>query len=126
MGWLQKALYGIDLDEEQRRQEELDAQLAALNRQKLLERSWNLTQYELATAQLEASDVDIKAQVAQAWTEGLAEGAADVRGVVGGSINSVIGTAASSIPWQIWFAAMVWVFFAAGGPKWLSKMARAR
>jgi len=42
--------------------------------------------------------------VAGGFKEGLGEGAANIRGAVGGTINTVLGTGISLIPWQVWLA----------------------
>jgi hypothetical protein len=126
MGWFTKLVYGVDLDEEQRRQAELDAQLAALNREKLDSGDWSQKTYELASQQLNQSYIDVNAQVNQAFSEGAAGGATGIRTALGGTINSVVAGTFAVVPWQIWLLGLAWAFFSFGGPKWLSKVARAR
>jgi hypothetical protein len=126
MGWFQKLVYGVDLDAEQRRQNELDAQLAAANREKLDSGDWSQKTYDIASQQLNESYIDVNAQVDQAFSQGASDGATAIRTTVGGTINNVVAGTFAVVPWQIWLIGLGWAFFSFGGPKWLAKVARSR
>jgi hypothetical protein len=51
---------------------------------------------------------------------GLDEGAANIRGFVGGTINTVVGTPLKLIPWQLWLILGLWLAWQLG---WLNKLA---
>lgn len=125
MAWYQKLLYGVDLDEEQKRQDELDRQLAALNKQRVESGGWDQAAYDLAEANRQASYIaDVAGQVDASFGEGWHEGAAAIRGETGEGINTVLLSALKIVPWQLWLLAGLWLFLKTGGVKSLKKAFR--
>jgi hypothetical protein len=125
MGWFQKLVYGVDLEEEQRRQDDLDRQLRDLNERDYGPggRIYNRIEADRGTAaaddtfqqvlaNLDASDdIDVEAEVNDAFRQGLEEGAGNIRS----GFNFTFG----AIPWQVWAIAAVAAFLYAGGGDWL-------
>jgi hypothetical protein len=115
MGWFQKVIYGVDLDEEQARGDRADAELAALNRRELDEGTWTQDIYDVAERQrLESLTGDVQAQVGDSFEQGWNEGADNIRNTVGSTINTVVGTPLKLIPWQLWLAGAVYLAFRLG------------
>lgn len=118
MSFLSKLFYGVDLDEEQKRNDELNAQLAAEN---LRSRDKYAAEYgegfadnyyaQAEAHRLEGNFSDVSGEVSQAFDEGLAQGADNIRNAVGNTINRTVGSAFSIIPWQVWIAAGVFAAF---------------
>lgn len=135
MGWFSRIFYGVDLDEEQARGNELDAKLNALNNQALQSGKYTQAQYELAMDHAsEGVTGDVNQQVWQAAGEGALEGAkgelklvSTVAGgtasAVKGTLNFAFGTILSAIPWWIYLGALGYGFWWLGGFRWLKKKA---
>jgi hypothetical protein len=87
---------------EQARGEELDRQLAELNRQRLESGFYTPEVYAQAMDNLSAGNVDVEKELSGAFTEGWKEGGDNVRRTVGDAINSTVATVGRIIPWQIW------------------------
>ncbi len=108
MSWIPAFLLGgVDVDEEQKRQQELDAQLAALNRSRLDAGIWDQNTYDQANAHLEASRIDdVSGEVDNAFQVGWNEGVDNIRGTAG----AIIGTPFRLIPpigWAILVVALL-------------------
>lgn len=122
MSFFSRWLYGVDLDEEQARNDQLNRELAAEN-QRARDKYENLygtafadDYYAQAEAHRAGSNiVDVDGEVADAFGEGFNDGIANIRGVAG----DVIGTPFKLIPWQLWALAGVALFIWAGGADWL-------
>lgn len=109
MSWIQRYLYGVDLDEEQSRANDLDAAQAAD-----LERSrskYTDANFKAAQLHITADDAPhVQADVDQAFDEGLQEGSENISGVIrkpfeigGVAIASVL----KGIPWWVWLSSAV-------------------
>lgn len=115
MGWFQKLVLGVDLDEEQKRQEELDRAHAARNRELFDRGLWTEEDYNGAEQRrLETVITDPEAEVYDAFRQGLDEGAANIRGAVGGVVNTVVTTPLKLIPWQLWLIGGVFLAWKMG------------
>jgi len=116
MSFLSKWLFGVDIDEEQARQDSLNEGLRQENeadREKFGE-AW----FREAEANREAGAInDVGEEVTTAFEEGWNDGADNIRGAIGGTVNAVVGTPFKLIPWQVWLIAAVWAFFYFGGLK---------
>ena len=120
MAWLDRILYGVDLDMEQQRQNDTDAALAALNEKKRAQ--YGDQWFEDASAQLEAGRMNVRYEVNQAFDEGLQEGADNVTAVVSKPFE-IAGTAAGSVlkafPWWLWIGGLIaaaWFLWPVLGP----------
>jgi hypothetical protein len=89
---------------EQKRGDDLDAKLSALNAQRLASGYYSPEQYAQASANLAAGRLDVEAEVSGAFVEGAKEGADNVRRYIGTAINETIKTVARLLPWQVWLA----------------------
>lgn len=99
MGLFQKWIYGVDLDEEQARQNELDAALARENKRDLDAGVWDQATFDRAEANRIGSRIeDVHGQVNAAFREGLNDGVDNVRGAIGSTISFPFRL----IPWQLW------------------------
>ena len=110
MGWLSRTFYGVDLDEEQLRQDRLDAELAALNERKRAERPdiYSDDWYEEAENNRRASFIsDVDGEVRDAFNTEVTERAANFRDFAGDAVNAVVVSPFKLIPWQVWLAAAV-------------------
>lgn len=128
MAFWQRVLYGVDLDEEQRRGDELDRRLREMNERDYgpggriynrieAERGTEAADetYDAVLENLETSQTgDVEAQVNDAFREGLQEGA--------GNIQRGFNVSFGAIPWQLWAAGAVALFFWAGGGAWLKSI----
>lgn len=129
MGWFQKLVYGVDLEEEQRRQDELDAQLREMNERDYApggriyerieaERGTDAADdtYQDALENLDESRIDnVEGDVNDAFREGLEEGYGNIRDTVAAPFK----IAWNILPWQVWVAAAVALFLYMGGGLWL-------
>ena len=116
MGLFDKLVYGHDLDAEQKRADELDAQLAALNRETLARGRWTEKQMEEAERNRAAgAGGNIEAQVNAAFNEGLADGYSNVTGTIKSTLAAPFKFAFASLPWQLIAAGLVALFFYMGG-----------
>ena len=95
---------------EQERGAELDKRIAE-QQANLRERGiWNDAQYAAAVENTQGNQSSgYDTQIRTAFGEGVSEGADNIRGAVGDTINGVTGTVASLIPWQVWLAVAGWL-----------------
>ncbi len=109
MGLFSRVFYGVDLDEEQKRQDELDAKLRDLNAKRREQGKYDQKTFEEAEANRKKSYIeDVDQEVDDAFWEGFDDGANNIRHGVGSTINTAIGTPLKLIPWQLWLAGAVW------------------
>jgi hypothetical protein len=125
MGWFSRTFYGVDLDEEQARQDDLDRRLREMNERdygrggRLYERisaergeAAADETYQDVLDNLESSRIDdVEAQVRDAFYEGLQDGTRNIQRGFDFSFGA--------IPWQLWAAGAVALFLWAGGGAWL-------
>lgn len=129
MSWLLDKWFGVD--DEEKRAAELDAKLAALNRQKLEEGkvsqdlfdTWEANRIKAGADGL-GGDAEFSDDIDQAFMEGMDEGADNIRGLATDTINTVVGTPLKIIPWQIWLAAGLYLAWHLGLFKGIMKKAR--
>ena len=87
-GWAEKLFTGVDLDAEQQRSDELDQKLLEQN-QKALDRGvYSQQQFEESNGRILAGHQDVKAEVGEAFQEGLKEGVDNVRNTIGDVVTS--------------------------------------
>lgn len=135
MGWFSRIFYGVDLDEEQARGNDLDAKLNALNNQARDSGKYTQEQYEIAMDHASAGAIgDVNQQVWDAAKQGALEGAkgelklvdtvaGGAASAVKGTLNFAAGTILSAIPWWVFLGAAGYGFWWIGGFKWLKKKA---
>ena len=120
---------------EQQRGDSLDAQLAALNArdygpggqiydtiaadsgQNAADATYKVVQADEA----KGATGNVDHQIATAFGEGIDEGAANIRGTIGGTVKGVFGTTLKLLPWWIWLAIIVGVVGYFGGFAWLGR-----
>jgi len=96
MGWFQKVIYGVDLDAEQARQNDLDKRLQAENQRDLENGTFTQDVFDEAERNRQASYIaDVSGQVSDAFNSGLAEGVDNIRNAAGSALSR-------PIPWQVW------------------------
>jgi hypothetical protein len=118
--FLDKFLYGVDLDEEQARQNDLDKQLAALNKKELESGSWDVEQFNTAEANRQAGAItNVQDDVHAAFSEGLQEGYELTTGGIKRTLAAPFTFTFAAIPWQLWLAAAVALFIYMGGGVYL-------
>jgi hypothetical protein len=106
MSWFQKIIYGVDLDEEQARQNELDAQLKAMNDDALARGIYDQSTWDAAEAHRTQTYLpDVAGDVSKAFDTGWNEGAANIRNTIGSTVNRIVSTPFKVIPWQVWLIA---------------------
>lgn len=116
MSWYQKVLYGVDLDEEQAKQNELDAQLKKMNDDALAAGKWDNATYQAAEQHRVDSQInDVQGEVDKAFNSGLQDGIDNIRGGIGKTINFPFRL----IPWQVYVIGAVFLFFYMGGAELL-------
>lgn len=88
MSWWQKMVYGEDLDEEQARQNDLDAKLAAENKRDLDAGVYDKKTFDTAEAHRIAGQInDVHGEVAAAFDEGWDEGVDNIRNTAGSALS---------------------------------------
>jgi hypothetical protein len=103
MSWIQRVLYGVDLDEEQARQDQLDAQRAAENEKDRAQ--YGDAWFAETQANDERSRIDVHAEVDQAFNEGLQEGADNITAIVSKPFEIAgkgVGAILAGFPWWLW------------------------
>jgi hypothetical protein len=117
MSWLPNWILGVDEDpaETERRGAAGDDANAALNAQLhdqglLSDSDYRITQAHIDQGRL----VNVDSQINAAFWEGVDDGAANIRGAVGSTINTAIGTPLKLIPWQLWVAGALYLAFRLG------------
>lgn len=112
---LDKILLGVDLDEEQRRSDAADAELARLNAEALERGRISQESYEQREANREAGAINVVDSVNDEFKAGLAEGLSNVTSGVKNTLSGTIGTIFGTIPWSVWLLAAVALFIWMGG-----------
>lgn len=108
--WLLDKLFGAD--ELQADSDRLDAALRAqnaLDAAKYGPQWLDETERNIETGRINASE-----EIAAGWEEGWSEGADNVRGFVGSTVESVVGTTFKLLPWYVWLALMGFVTWKLG------------
>lgn len=131
MGWL-SIFTGVDLDEEQRKQDEADAKLRELNQKdygpggsiynKIASEQGVETAnetYDTVQEHLNGSHIDVEAEVEQAFKDGLKEGYDNTTGAIKKTIAAPFNFTWAAIPWQLLAAGAVALFLYMGGHLWL-------
>lgn len=57
---------------------------------------------------------DVNSEVHLAFGEGFEEGASNIRGAIGGTVNAVVTTPFRVIPWQLWIAGLLFAAWKLG------------
>ena len=110
MGWFDKLIYGVDLDEEQARQDNLDRQLAAQNQADLNNGTYDQETFDAAERNRRESYIgNVEAQVGEAFAEGWNEGASNIRNGTGSVVGTLISTPFKLIPWQLWLIGLLYL-----------------
>jgi len=120
MAWLD-IFTGVDSEQTQRDLDETDAKLRALeadyqrrHRQTLDDEAIERRNAEFE-AHMRAGHIEnVENEVNDAFDEGLDEGAANIRGAIGDTINKVVVTPLSIIPWQVWVAGALYLAWQLG------------
>jgi hypothetical protein len=106
MSWFQKIIYGVDLDAEQARQNELDVQLKAMNDKALSDGVYDQSTYDAAEAHRAQTYLpNVAGDVGAAFDTGWNEGAANIRHTIGATVDGIVVTPFKVIPWQVWLIA---------------------
>jgi len=127
MSFLSKLFLGVDLDEEQRRNDELDQQLAALNQAKFQDGSWTDEQFAQAEAHRIASDnKDIAGDVAEVFNTSIQDSVSNAAAVTKGVLKTPFDFIFGALPWQLWLVAAVALFLYMGGGIFLRGLLLAR
>jgi len=109
---------GIDSEEEQARQDKLDAALRAENEKDRAKygEDW----FAQASAHVDQGAIpDVAGEVDDAFWDGWQDGADNIRNGIGSTINTVTGSAFSVIPWQVWLAGAAYIAWQMGAFKGL-------
>ena len=133
MGFFQKWLYGIDLEEEQRRADELERQRQEMNKgyepggdiyERIKQQRGAAAAddaYSQVLAQDQNQDINVEKEVDEAFWEGWDEGYENITGGVRETIRAPFTFAWDSIPWQLWAGGLVFLLYYMGGWTWLEK-----
>jgi len=109
---------GIDSEEEQARQDKLDAALRAENEKDRAKygEDW----FAQASAHVDQGAIpDVAGEVDDAFWDGWNDGADNIRKGVGSTIDTVVGTPLKLIPWQLWVAGALYLGWQLGAFKGL-------
>lgn len=128
MAWfgLDTLLLGVDLDAEQRRSDELDAQILAAN-QELVNRSiWTQEQADAALLNITAGNqstgaADVVGSVNEEFQAGLQEGLDNVTSGIHDTLAGTISAIFRSIPLMLWVLAAAALFVYLGGLDFLRR-----
>lgn len=115
MGWFQKAIYGVDLDEEQSRSDDLDAKLREQNEKARAVGKYDQKTYEQAQAHVDDQAQDVMAEVDTAFDEGWQDGVSNIRN----GVADVVTAPLSLISWKLWIIGAIALFVYMGGGFWL-------
>jgi len=110
--WL---LGGVDLDEEQQRQDETDAALARLNQKNLDNGVYDDRTYAEAEAHRLAGKLDANQEVADVFNKSINDSVSGAAGAVKGVIKTPFDFLFKALPWEIWVIAAIVAFFYLGG-----------
>lgn len=127
MGWFQKLVYGVDLEEEQARSNNLNDQLAAMNKADLDSGKYDKATYAAAESNRVKSyedegGADVAATVQDAFDQSISENTSSIRKGLTSVITEPLKILFKLIPWPVWLAAAAFVFFYLGGEVWLRKL----
>lgn len=115
-----RIVYGVDLDAEQARGEQLDAQLEALNRQRLDSGRWTLEQWQTAENNRQAGATgDVRGQVREAAVEGALDGVRAIPSAINKGLKAPFQFLGVAIPWQVWLLGLGALFLYLGGGVYL-------
>jgi len=118
--WFWKEVTGVDLDAEQAKGDALDAQIKADDQANLQSGKWTQDQYDQAVADANSGATgDVTAQVDKAAVDGAKEGLQNLVNTVGDAAQGVTNWSFKSlfkiVPWQVWVAVPIILFFYLGG-----------
>lgn len=111
---------------EQERGDDLDAKLAEINARDYGPGGKYYTPHIYSQSQrnLETSRTgNIDAEIQEAFGEGVDEGAANIRGTIGGTVNAS-AKLFKIIPWQVWVIGAVALFLWLGGGAYVLRKSR--
>lgn len=118
MGWISKLITGVDLDEEQKRSQALDAKIAEQNKL-LVERGlWTQDDYDAAQSRIDQANAeggmnDVTGAVTDAGVEGAKEAAAKMLKAPGDLVGAA-GKGLTDMLWNILKNIPIWVYVALG------------
>jgi hypothetical protein len=120
MGLFSRIFLGVDVDEEQRRSDELDRKLDAENARDAVKYGpeWQAMVRENQERDGSGYNMDVEAEVDEAFEEGLQEGADNITAVVSKPFDIAgagIGALLKAVPWWVWAAAALGLFIQLGG-----------
>jgi len=123
MSLISKYLWGVDLEAEQRRGQQLDADLAELNRRKLESGQYTQEEYQRAEAnRLAGATGNVAGEVRSEFYAGAREGANNVLnfpgqvvGTVGQGAGQLLGGVLAAVPWWVWLGGLAALFVWMGG-----------
>lgn len=123
MSLISKYLWGIDLEAEQSRGQQLDADLAELNRRKLESGQYSQQEYEQAEAhRLAGATGNVAGEVQSEFYAGAREGATNVLnfpgqvvGTVSQGAGQLLGGVLAAVPWWAWVGGLAALFVWMGG-----------
>lgn len=126
MSWVSKLFYGVDLEEEQQRANDSNAQLAALNQSDLMSGKYDQKTFNEAEANRnksynDAGGADVAGSVQDAFDQSINENTSSIRKGLTAIITEPLKIALKLIPWPVWLAGGVFLFFYLGGPIWVRK-----
>ena len=111
MSFLQQWIYGVDLDAEQKRSDELDAALARENKADLDNGTFTKAIYDEAEANRARGSVNVEREVHDAFKEGFNDGVDNIRNTAG----SALALPFKLIPPIAWVILAIGIFFYVGG-----------
>lgn len=139
MGWFQKLIYGVDLEAEQKRSDDLDAKIKAENEhdygpggpiynQTVQDRGVAAAnqQWEEVQARQKANQIDVQAEVDDAFNTGLKEGYDNVTGGIKDTLAAPFKFTFAALPWQIWVVGLIVLFLYLGGGQMLKGILNRR
>jgi len=110
--WL---LGGVNLDEEQAKQDAIDSQLGALNKKNLDSGVYDDATYAEAEAHRLAGKLDVNQEVADVFNKSINDSVSGAAGAVKGVIKTPFDFLFQALPWEIWVIAAGVAFFYLGG-----------
>jgi hypothetical protein len=118
---------GTDLEAEQERSNNLDAQLAAMNQQDLLSGKYDQSTFNQAEANRKKSYADegganLQGEVSGAFDQSINENTTAIRKGLTAVITEPLKIGLKLIPWPVYVAAVLFLFFYLGGALWIRKL----
>jgi hypothetical protein len=111
MSFLQEWIYGVDLDAEQKRSDDLDAALARENKADLDNGTFTQAIYDEAEANRARGSINVEREVNDAFKEGFNDGVDNIRDAAG----SALALPFRLIPPIAWVIIAIGLFFYLGG-----------